>query len=140
MRAGAQRSGVRAAHGCAIDPEPPREPAARREARPRAMGDIKDILGIKGAAGPPAPRAPKPSIKKPEGMSREVFALLHHDSVAKGSAVPIVPTVAPDAGVKEKTSSRLVGWDWKQFANAARDDGLRLSHWVKNNDKSTVYT
>ena len=113
--------------------------ASLRELSP-TMGDIKDILGIKGAAGPPAPRAPKPSMKKPEGMSREVFALLHHDSVAKGSAVPIVPTVAPNAGVKEKTSSRLVGWDWKQFANAARDDNLRLSHWVKNNDKSTVYT
>ena len=53
------------------------------------MSDIKDILGISrdASAGASRPRAPKPSVKKPEGMSREVFALLHQDG--GGSTVPL---------------------------------------------------
>lgn len=98
--------------------------------------DIKDILGISRDAGPAQPRAPKQTIKKPEGMSREVFALLQQDATATG--VPLVPTPAQET-FKQK-HSRVIGWDWRSFKNAARRDSLSLSHWVKNNDKSASYS
>jgi DNA methyltransferase 1-associated protein 1 len=105
------------------------------------MSDIKDILGISrdASAGASRPRAPKPSVKKPEGMSREVFALLHQDG--GGSTVPLAPTsAAVNEGLLKEKRARMVGWEWKEFHNSGRTDGLRLSHWARNNDKSTEYT
>ena len=105
------------------------------------MADIKDILGISrdASAGVAQPRAKKQQMKKPEGMSREVFALLQQDAEAGRSSVPLAPTTHTDGLLKEKRS-RMVGWEWKGFNNGGRTDGLRLSHWSKNNDKSTDYT
>lgn len=105
------------------------------------MSDIKDILGIsRDASAAPRPRPSKQIMKKPVGMSREVFALLNQD-VKEGNA-PL--TLAPSAGqadalLKEKRT-RMVGWEWKEFHNSGRTDRLRLRHWGKNNDKSTDYT
>jgi len=107
------------------------------------MGDIKDILGIDRSAAPagPRPRAPKSTIKKPEGMSREVFALLVQDTGSgAGAALPLVPTPAAAVeGFKER-KTRVVGWEWREFSNAAREDDLTLHHWSKLTDKSTTYT
>jgi DNA methyltransferase 1-associated protein 1 len=109
-----------------------------------ASMDARDILGIDPSqAGPsgPKPRASKPQIKKPEGMSREVFALLVQDpSSAAYTGVPLVPTPAPDAGLLKEKKTRVVGWEWRDFTNAARSDGLVLRHWSKLSDKSTTYT
>mmetsp|Transcript_46977 Transcript_46977/g.77749 ORF Transcript_46977/g.77749 Transcript_46977/m.77749 type:complete len:418 (-) Transcript_46977:283-1536(-) len=104
------------------------------------MSDFKDILGLprqNSGESTPAPRPSKQTIKKPAGMSREVFALLHQDASSTG--VPLVPTPAPEDTFKEK-QSRIIGWESKQFTNSARTDDLRLRHWVKNNDKSNSYT
>ena len=98
------------------------------------MGDIKDILGISRSAAPAAPRAKQPTIKKPKGMSREVFALLVADSQSSG--VPLAPTDAPDEVLKAKRT-HIIGWEWRRFHNSGRTDGMKLGHWQKNNDKST---
>ena len=47
-----------------------------------AKADARDILGLgeSSAKGASRARAPKPSIKKPEDMSQEVFALLMQDA------------------------------------------------------------
>ena len=106
------------------------------------MADIKDILGLArdpAREGVAAPRAKKVQMKKPEGMSREVFALLQQDAEAGRTSVPLAPTGRTDGLLKEKRS-RMVGWEWQGFNNGGRTDGLRLSHWKKNNDKSTDYT
>ena len=105
------------------------------------MSDFRDILGLgKHEPGAAPARRPKPSVQKPEGMSREVFALLHNDGDSMHApAVPLVPTTAPPDGFKEK-EHRLIGWEWRPFENAARTDALRLRHWKKNNDKNTTYT
>ena len=106
------------------------------------MADIKDILGLSrdpAREGMAAPRVKKVQMKKPEGMSREVFALLQQDAEAGRTSVPIAPTGRTDGLLKEKRS-RMVGWEWQGFNNGGRTDGLRLSHWKKNNDKSTDYT
>ena len=101
------------------------------------MSDIKDILGISrdASGGAQRPRPSKqPSMKKPVGMSREVFALLQQDAAA---GLPLAPTTGSTDGLLKEKRSRLVGWEWKEFHNGGRTDGLRLSHWGKNNDKST---
>ena len=106
------------------------------------MADIKDILGLSrdpAREAMAAPRVKKVQMKKPEGMSREVFALLQQDAEAGRTTVPIAPTGRTDSLLKEKRT-RMVGWEWQGFNNSGRTDGLRLSHWRKNNDKSTDYT
>ena len=94
------------------------------------MSDFRDILGLgKHEPGAAPARRPKPSVQKPEGMSREVFALLHNDGDSMHApAVPLVPTTAPPDGFKEK-EHRLIGWEWRPFENAARTDALRLRHF-----------
>ena len=95
------------------------------------MGDIKDILGIsRSASSGPAPRAKQPSIKKPKGMSREVFALLVADSQSSG--VPLAPTDAPEEAFKAKRT-HIIGWEWRRFNHSGRADakmekGLKLGH------------
>jgi len=105
--------------------------------------DARDILGIDRSAAPagPRPRPSKPTIKKPEGMSREVFALLVQDAAKAGgtSSISLMPTPVPQDTFKEQ-KRRVVGWEWREFTNAGRDDGLALHHWSKNTDKSTTYT
>ena len=79
-------------------------------------------------------------MKKPVGMSREVFALLNQDVKEGNAPLTLAPSAGqPDALLKEKRT-RMVGWEFKEFHNGGRTDGLRLRHWGKNNDKSTEYT
>ncbi|KAK9806041.1 hypothetical protein WJX73_008279 [Symbiochloris irregularis] len=102
------------------------------------MSDVKDILGMARPAPPPlsfdgepskATKAPK--TKRPEGMSREAFALL-------GDSAPIVPSHLAEGsqaqGLKEKRKPSARGqvtYQWRKFKNEARTDGLELEHWVK---------
>lgn len=102
------------------------------------MGDIKDILGLsRTSSATPAVKPARPTLKKPEGMSREVFQLLVQDSATPGG-LPAMPSLSPREGFKEKRA-RVIGWEWRPFTSSARDDSLTLSHWVKNNDKSAEY-
>lgn len=106
------------------------------------MGDIKDILGLsRTSSAAAAPKPAKPTIKKPEGMSREVFQLLVQDCASAGGApgLPVIPALSPKDTFKEKRA-RVIGWDWKAFTSSAREDGLKLKHWAKNNDKTTDYS
>lgn len=99
------------------------------------MADVKDILGVpRGGLSSERPeqKEKKEKMKRPEGMSREAFALL-------GDSHPIVPSHIVD-GLKRKrdmkqkpkaSSKGNVTYQWKQFHNPARTDILQLSHWVK---------
>ncbi|KAF6262037.1 hypothetical protein COO60DRAFT_1625111 [Scenedesmus sp. NREL 46B-D3] len=100
------------------------------------MADVKDILGVPratqgDAAATPAQKAKPERMKRPEGMSREAFALL-------GGSNPVIPSHLLD-GLKKKdklakpkaSTKGTVIYRYKQFKNQARDDGLELRHWVK---------
>lgn len=120
------------------------------------MGDVQDILGLER---PPTPELTKESIlgssdklkkkqmqmstpkvsKRPEGMPREVFALLYHDN--KG-VPPVFPT---DTGqgykqMKAKLGMRKVRpWKWMPFSNPARTDGAVFHHWRRVADEGKEY-
>ncbi|KAG8470850.1 hypothetical protein KFE25_009271 [Diacronema lutheri] len=97
------------------------------------MGDVRDILGMQGRGAAPAPRTSKASHKKPDGVSREVYALIGNQQ----ASVPLVPA---DAGLKEKRfSGRVSRWAWKPFTSSARSDGLALHHWANVSDKAADY-
>lgn len=111
------------------------------------MSDVKDILGVprdgSGAAAAPVPK--KEKLKRPEGMSREAFALL------SGGLNPLAPTALAEqlkkkdfkqlAKSKRTSSKGVVTYQWMPFDNAARSDGLQLKHWVKcYKDRAGVVT
>lgn len=101
------------------------------------MADVKDILGVpRGGAAPaeekaPAPKEKKEKVKRPEGMSREAFALL-------GASHPIISSQFTTSSKKNdllkkpKPSTKgIVTYQYRTFTNSARTDGLELSHWLK---------
>jgi hypothetical protein len=101
------------------------------------MADVKDILGVpRGGGGDvkadSAPAKAKPErMKRPEGMSREAFALL-------GGSNPVIPShlleglKKKDKAAKPKASTKgTVIYRYQPFRNQAREDGLELRHWAK---------
>lgn len=99
--------------------------------------DAKDILGLPKA--PPSSaslekdnkshRPHKESHRKPDGISRELYAL------TGGVPPPLMPSVdgsllkGRSKSVNEKDEK--VTWQWLPFANSARKDNLQLFHWVR---------
>ncbi|XP_026276283.1 DNA methyltransferase 1-associated protein 1 [Frankliniella occidentalis] len=120
------------------------------------MGDVQDILGLER---PPTPELTKEAIlgssdklkkkqmqmstpkvsKRPEGMPREVFALLCNDS--KG-VPPVFPT---DTGQGYKQTKAKLGmrkvrpWKWMPFTNPGRTDGAVFHHWRRVADEGKEY-
>ncbi|XP_046387769.1 DNA methyltransferase 1-associated protein 1 [Ischnura elegans] len=118
------------------------------------MADVRDILELER---PPTPELTKEAIigvsdkkkikpkkahepmKRPEGMHRELFALLYTDNM---DAAPIFPT---DTGkgykqMKAKLGMRRVRpWKWMPFTNPARKDGAVFHHWRRLADEGKEY-
>ncbi|EMS53178.1 DNA methyltransferase 1-associated protein 1 [Triticum urartu] len=102
--------------------------------------DAKDILGLQKTSFPSAqekkPRAPKEPQRKPDGVSREVYALTGGVGMA-----PLMPTIEAShlkrrpVVEKEKlvllNSCVRVAWQWLPFTSSARTDNLQLYHWVR---------
>jgi DNA methyltransferase 1-associated protein 1 len=91
--------------------------------------DAKDILGL-----PKTPlsltqekksRPQKDSQRKPDGISREVYALT-------GGVAPLMPSL-DIAQLKRRIQSEneKITWQWLPFSNSARNDNLQLYHWVR---------
>jgi len=114
---------------------------------------VKDILGVAREKEPPptlediiSPRKKKVKtplkIKKPDGVSREVFALTGGASPVAGGIPPISPApVLSPAAFKEKRklTRGVTKWAWKPFRNSARKDGAVLYHWAKAEDEVDDY-
>ncbi|KAJ7584298.1 hypothetical protein C8J56DRAFT_789741, partial [Mycena floridula] len=91
----------------------------------------------------PSPAPVKKTVappKKPDGISRELFAL---NGPSPDSTVP--GHSALKAKIKAKPNLRSgagkVKWECRPFKNSPRTDSLQLSHWVKaSSDPNAVYT
>lgn len=92
------------------------------------MADAKDILGLPKVAVHGVDKRPKPfkeTPKKPDGVSREVYALT--------GGLPLVMPALDISNLKKRPSSDSdkISWQWLPFTSSARRDNLELYHWVK---------
>ena len=114
--------------------------------------DVRDILEI--GSGPAAPSAlalqpprrsgpPDPRAKRPDGITRELYALIGDNA----PSLALAQAVKPKFKERVKQSRPSVKWHWIPFTNPARgdpapgDEGdkerdarkkLRLRHWVRD--------
>ncbi|KAI3980776.1 hypothetical protein MKX01_025341 [Papaver californicum] len=91
--------------------------------------DAKDILGLPkipfGTNQEKKTRPPKDSQRKPDGVSREVYALT-------GGLAPLMPSFDPShLKRKSQAEKEKITWQWLAFTSSAREDNLQLYHWVK---------
>ncbi|RZC38168.1 DNA methyltransferase 1-associated protein 1 [Asbolus verrucosus] len=77
--------------------------------------------------------------RRPEGMHREVFALLYNDNK---DVSPLFPS---DTGNGYKQTKIKLGmrkprkWKWMPFTNPARSDGATFYHWRRPSDEPKEY-
>uniref|UniRef100_A0A8C6WSW5 DNA methyltransferase 1-associated protein 1 n=1 Tax=Neogobius melanostomus TaxID=47308 RepID=A0A8C6WSW5_9GOBI len=79
------------------------------------------------------------TFKRPEGMHREVYALLYSD---KKDAPPLLPsdTTQGYRTVKAKLGCKKVRpWKWMPFSNPARRDGAIFHHWRRAAEEGKDY-
>ncbi|KAA0201959.1 hypothetical protein HAZT_HAZT007005 [Hyalella azteca] len=100
------------------------------------------ILGLRSNAVP-VKKKEKDVMRRPEGMHRELFALLYSSDGNK-ELPPLLQTDSmPQQGYK-RTKARLGmrrvrPWAWVQFCNPARKDGALLYHWRRVADQGKEY-
>lgn len=95
--------------------------------------DARDMMGLPNA-GPSKPmpaKTPKPKIRGPTGMSREVMDL-------KFEGAPPISIVAPKFKEKPKLPFKPRPWEDTPFGNSARRDGLILKHWRRKGDTTNI--
>ncbi|EEF47221.1 SWR1-complex protein 4 [Ricinus communis] len=66
----------------------------------------------------------KDSQRKPDGISREVYALT-------GGLAPLMPSIDTSQLKKRPPSDEKITWQWLPFTSSARKDNLQLYHWVR---------
>ncbi|XP_068658559.1 SWR1-complex protein 4 [Aristolochia californica] len=91
--------------------------------------DAKDILGLPKTPFPSSqekkPRTQKDSQRKPDGVSREVYALT-------GGLAPLMPSLdASHLKRRSQSDNEKITWQWLPFTSSARTDNLQLYHWVR---------
>ncbi|XP_031274113.1 SWR1-complex protein 4 [Pistacia vera] len=90
--------------------------------------DAKDILGLPKTQLPltqdKKSRPQKEPQRKPDGISREVYALT-------GGLAPLMPSIDVSQLKKRPPSDEKITWQWLPFTNSARKDDLQLYHWVR---------
>ncbi|XP_043812509.1 SWR1-complex protein 4 isoform X2 [Manihot esculenta] len=90
--------------------------------------DAKDILGLPKTPLPitqeKKSQPKKDSQRKPDGISREVYALT-------GGLAPLMPSIDTTQLKRRPPSDEKITWQWLPFTNSARKDNLQLYHWVR---------
>ncbi|XP_047312282.1 SWR1-complex protein 4 [Impatiens glandulifera] len=91
--------------------------------------DAKDILGLPkttlSLSQDKKPRPQKESQRKPDGISREVYALT-------GGLAPLMPSIdIAQLKRRPQPENEKITWQWLPFSNSARKDDLQLYHWVR---------
>nr|CAB3238349.1 DNA methyltransferase 1-associated protein 1-like [Phallusia mammillata] len=117
-----------------------------------ASSDVCDILELKGdesktmtkasiinAGIKKKPKQKENVFKRPEGMHRELYALLYHDNMDKPPLLP-TDTMQTYQTAKAKLSCTVVRpWRWMPFTNPARSDGAIFHHWRREEDQAKDY-
>ncbi|XP_009118835.1 SWR1-complex protein 4 isoform X1 [Brassica rapa] len=89
--------------------------------------DAKDILGLPKTPLPLShekkARPQKESHRKPDGISREVYALT-------GGVAPLMPSIDVTHLKRPPPPDEKVAWQWLPIKSSARKDDLQLYHWV----------
>ncbi|XP_062144639.1 SWR1-complex protein 4 isoform X1 [Alnus glutinosa] len=88
--------------------------------------DAKDILGLPKNSLPQEKksRPQKDSQRKPDGISREVYALT-------GGLAPLMPATDASQLKKRPPTDEKITWQWLPFTSSARKDNLQLYHWAR---------
>ncbi|KAI0053746.1 hypothetical protein FA95DRAFT_484388 [Auriscalpium vulgare] len=94
-----------------------------------SAADVRSILSLPASStpGPSQSKKSATSTKKPEGISRELYSLI-------GASAPTLAAQVAKPRLKQKPNlggGGKVKWQWRNFKNGARTDGLELGHWVK---------
>ena len=107
------------------------------------MGDVADILGLNEKTHSSADVAAKffaekpkvvKGMKKPKGMSREVFDLIGRDKDALVPSMQSNATLVTGAFKSKRASAMKGKWVWAPFTNSARpkeEGNSAFFHWVK---------
>ncbi|XP_033101299.1 DNA methyltransferase 1-associated protein 1-like [Anneissia japonica] len=98
---------------------------------------IKDIFGSDQKKKPK--KTTEPVFKRPEGMHRELYALLYSD---KNDPPPLIPSDSNTGykQVKAKLGIKKVRpWKFMPFTNPARKDGFIFNHWRRVADEGKDY-
>ncbi|OJD26647.1 hypothetical protein ACJ73_01962 [Blastomyces percursus] len=92
-----------------------------------AAADVRDMLDLPADGGQPRPHKKQKVVeKRPEGITRELFALLGE------RAPPIALNENKYKGRRKWVSKLKVRpWEMAPFENSARSDGLVLRHWQR---------
>ncbi|XP_077981141.1 DNA methyltransferase 1-associated protein 1-like [Glandiceps talaboti] len=122
------------------------------------MSDVRDILDLDGTGSmqqTPVKAPTKEDIlgsnqskpkklieatfKRPEGMHREVYALLYSDNK---DAAPLIPSDSSQGYKQMKAKlgrNKVRPWKWMPFTNPARKDGAIFYHWRRAADEGKDY-
>ena len=115
-----------------------------------SASDLRDILDIRGSETKVTKasllkekdsekKKVKQTFKRPEGMHRELYALLYSDNMDKP---PMLPTdnIQTYQTAKAKLGCKVVRpWQWVGFTNPARSDGAVFHHWQRVEDEGKDY-
>ncbi|RAH74294.1 SANT/Myb-like DNA-binding domain-containing protein [Aspergillus aculeatinus CBS 121060] len=94
-----------------------------------AAADVRDMLDLPAEGQPRPLKKQKVTEKRPEGITRELFALLGE------RAPPIAINENRYKGrPKWMSKMRVRPWRMAPFENGARSDGLVLRHWQRQNE------
>lgn len=118
------------------------------------MADIRDILDIERAPSPELTReillgnhdrkkksnSGGRNSKRPEGMCREVYALLRNDAQDVAPMFPVDTTKGYKQTKANLGMKKVRPWKWMPFENPARTDGAIFHHWRRVADEGKEYT
>ncbi|KAI9930894.1 hypothetical protein ASPWEDRAFT_167150 [Aspergillus wentii DTO 134E9] len=99
-----------------------------------AAADVRDMLDLPAEGQQPRPHKKQKVVeKRPEGITRELYALLGE------RAPPIAINENRYKGrPKWMSKLRVRPWQMSPFTNDARPDGLVLRHWQRQNEPSKL--
>nr|XP_002130199.1 DNA methyltransferase 1-associated protein 1 [Ciona intestinalis] len=118
-----------------------------------ATSDVCDILELKGeetksitkasiikAAQKKKVKQKENAFKRPEGMHRELYALLYHDNMDKPPLLPVDTQPSYNTAKAKLGCSVVRPWRWMPFSNPARSDGAVFHHWRRVEDEGKDYS